>query len=138
MAVKNCYAQDQWERRDRESIGIRSEIVAGPVSDWAADFSHLEPEWSADPYPIQDEPNTPQPSRAFCKPIMAVNPRSKVLMFHDLYTLGVPEPFRAFSDHPRSYSNVIRVLTGTAPSGSFEAEFYVDIHHSSFICPTKF
>ncbi len=38
-----------------EEAGIRSDIITGPVSDWATDFSHLEPEWSADPYPIQDE-----------------------------------------------------------------------------------
>ena len=24
-------------------------------SDWATDFSHVEPQWSADPYPIQDD-----------------------------------------------------------------------------------
>jgi cytochrome P450 len=35
--------------------GVRSEIITGPVSDWARDFSHLEPEWAADPYPIQDD-----------------------------------------------------------------------------------
>src|ERR1700728_1339732 len=38
-----------------EEAGIRNEIITGPVSDWATDFSHLEPEWSADPYPIQDD-----------------------------------------------------------------------------------
>src|SRR6202035_2821326 len=38
-----------------EDPGIRNEIITGPVSDWATDFSHLEPEWSADPYPIQDD-----------------------------------------------------------------------------------
>src|SRR4029077_3753089 len=38
-----------------EEFGVRSEIITGPVSDWATDFSHLEPEWSADPYPIQDD-----------------------------------------------------------------------------------
>jgi cytochrome P450 len=35
--------------------GVRNEIITGPVADWATDFSHLEPEWSADPYPIQDD-----------------------------------------------------------------------------------
>jgi cytochrome P450 len=40
--------------RDRPE-GTRNEIITGPVSDWATDFSHLEPEWSADPYPIQDD-----------------------------------------------------------------------------------
>src|SRR6476660_5778762 len=38
-----------------EEYGVRSAIVTGPVSAWATDFSHLEPEWSADPYPIQDD-----------------------------------------------------------------------------------
>src|SRR5947207_2506281 len=38
-----------------EEFGVRSEIITGPVSDWATDFSHLEPEWAADPYPILDE-----------------------------------------------------------------------------------
>ncbi|MGI9004917.1 MAG: cytochrome P450 [Streptosporangiaceae bacterium] len=37
-----------------DELGVRSEIITGPVTDWATDFSHLEPEWSADPYPIQD------------------------------------------------------------------------------------
>ena len=43
------------EPTDEEPEGIRSEIITGPVSDWATDWSHLEPEWAADPYPIQDE-----------------------------------------------------------------------------------
>jgi cytochrome P450 len=55
VSAQNRFALDQWERRDRESLGIRSEIVTGPVSDWATDFSHLEPEWSSDPYTIQDD-----------------------------------------------------------------------------------
>ncbi|HEX6931904.1 MAG TPA: cytochrome P450 [Streptosporangiaceae bacterium] len=38
-----------------EELGTRNEIITGPVSDWATDFSHLEPEWAADPYPIQDD-----------------------------------------------------------------------------------
>jgi cytochrome P450 len=38
-----------------EAAGTRSEIITGPVRDWATDFSHLDPQWSADPYPIQDE-----------------------------------------------------------------------------------
>ena len=38
-----------------DELGVRSEIITGPVTDWATDFSHLEPEWSADPYPIQDD-----------------------------------------------------------------------------------
>ncbi|HLU74287.1 MAG TPA: cytochrome P450 [Nonomuraea sp.] len=49
---------DRFIRRDPddgEVLGTRSEVVTGPVSDWATDFSHLEPEWYEDPYPIQDD-----------------------------------------------------------------------------------
>lgn len=46
---------DYEELRDGQVQGTRNEIVTGPVSDWATDFSHLEPEWAADPYPIQDD-----------------------------------------------------------------------------------
>jgi cytochrome P450 len=55
MVVDNRFAQDHWEKRQGESPGICSEIVTGEVSDWATDFSHMEPEWSADPYPLQDD-----------------------------------------------------------------------------------
>jgi cytochrome P450 len=41
--------------REDQPVGARNEIVTGPVSDWGTDFSHLEPEWAADPYPIQDD-----------------------------------------------------------------------------------
>src|SRR5581483_4974718 len=39
----------------RRRLHRRTPVVTGPVSDWATDFSHLEAEWAADPYPIQDE-----------------------------------------------------------------------------------
>jgi cytochrome P450 len=55
MATDNRFAEGYWHRRDGGSAGTRSEIVTGPVSDWATDFSHLDPEWTADPYPIQDD-----------------------------------------------------------------------------------
>jgi len=55
MAAGRRFSGDQWEKRSGESPGVCSEIVTGPVTDWATDFSHMEPEWSADPYPIQDE-----------------------------------------------------------------------------------
>ncbi len=55
MAVDERFNRDLREQADDEELyGTRSEIITGPVSDWATDFSHLEPEWSADPYPIQD------------------------------------------------------------------------------------
>ena len=55
MAVDERFSNDFRETRIDEPLGTRSEIITGPVSDWATDFSHLEPEWSADPYPIQDD-----------------------------------------------------------------------------------
>jgi cytochrome P450 len=55
MAAGNRFGQEQWEKRSGESPGTCSEIVTGPVSDWATDFSHMEPEWCADPYPILDD-----------------------------------------------------------------------------------
>ena len=55
MAAGRRFSGDQWDKRSGESPGTCSEIVTGPVSDWATDFSHMEPEWSADPYPIQDD-----------------------------------------------------------------------------------
>ncbi len=55
MAVDNRFGPEYREAEEDESQFVRSEVVTGPVSDWATDFSHLEPEWSADPYPIQDD-----------------------------------------------------------------------------------
>ena len=55
MAADDRFRADFREPDDGEPFGIRSEIITGPVTDWATDFSHLEPEWSADPYPIQDD-----------------------------------------------------------------------------------
>jgi cytochrome P450 len=55
MAAGNRLARDRWEKREGESPGVRSEIVTGPVDDWATDFSHTEPEWAADPHKIQDD-----------------------------------------------------------------------------------
>ena len=55
MTVDDRFTRDYRETRGDQPLGTRNEIVTGPVSDWATDFSHLEPEWSADPYPIQDD-----------------------------------------------------------------------------------
>ena len=43
------------QMRQERLVGVRNEVVTGPVTDWTEDFSHLEPEWAADPYPIQDD-----------------------------------------------------------------------------------
>src|SRR3984893_19543951 len=55
MAVDDRFSQDYPEPDGDQPLGMRSEIVTGPVSDWAAASSHLEPQWSADPSPIQDD-----------------------------------------------------------------------------------
>src|SRR5215471_864892 len=55
MAADDRFTEEYRDRREDGPVGTRSEIITGPVSDWATDFSHLEPEWSADPYPIQDD-----------------------------------------------------------------------------------
>ena len=56
MTVDERFTDDYLARRqDTALLGKRNPIVTGPVSDWATDFSHLEPEWAADPYPILDD-----------------------------------------------------------------------------------
>jgi cytochrome P450 len=55
MTLDDRFTRDFREMRGDQPLGTRNEIVTGPVSDWATDFSHLEPEWAADPYPIQDD-----------------------------------------------------------------------------------
>jgi len=55
MTVDDRFIRDENGARDEELLGVRSEIITGPVADWATDFSHFEPEWSADPYVIQDD-----------------------------------------------------------------------------------
>ena len=55
MTADDRFRADFREPPDDAPPGTRSEIITGPVADWATDFSHLEPEWSADPYPIQDD-----------------------------------------------------------------------------------
>ena len=55
MAADERFTEDFRSEREDEVIGTRSEVVTGPVRDWATDFSHVEPEWAADPYRIQDD-----------------------------------------------------------------------------------
>jgi cytochrome P450 len=55
MTVDDRFTHDQRDTGGDGPLGTRSEIITGAVSDWATDFSHLEPEWSANPYPIQDD-----------------------------------------------------------------------------------
>ncbi|MBO3748578.1 cytochrome P450 [Streptosporangiaceae bacterium NEAU-GS5] len=55
MSVDDRFTKENLQPRPDAPLGTRNEIVTGPVSDWADDFSHLEPEWAADPYRIQDD-----------------------------------------------------------------------------------
>jgi cytochrome P450 len=55
MDADDRFTAEFRSEREDEVIGTRSEVITGPVRDWASDFSHLEPEWAADPYPIQDD-----------------------------------------------------------------------------------
>ncbi|GAA4192744.1 cytochrome P450 [Streptosporangium oxazolinicum] len=56
MTVDDRFGQQEFKERLRDRPdGVRNEVITGPVSDWATDFSHTEPEWAADPYPIQDD-----------------------------------------------------------------------------------
>ncbi|GGP09315.1 cytochrome P450 [Nonomuraea glycinis] len=55
MAVDDRFTQDHRDSDPDQPAGTRNEVVTGPVADWATDFSHVEPEWAADPYTIQDD-----------------------------------------------------------------------------------
>ncbi|MEV4110739.1 cytochrome P450 [Nonomuraea sp. NPDC049695] len=56
MTADDRFGEDLEEtRRERFLNGYRTEIVTDPVSDWATDFSHVDPQWAADPYSIQDD-----------------------------------------------------------------------------------
>ncbi|MEU8271098.1 cytochrome P450 [Sphaerisporangium sp. NPDC049002] len=55
MTVDDRFTRDFRETRPDAPVGTRNEVITGPVSDWATGFSHLEPEWAEDPYPIQDD-----------------------------------------------------------------------------------
>jgi cytochrome P450 len=55
MTVDDRFTAHPGPPPDEQPKSTRSEIITGPVSDWATDFSHMEPEWAADPYPIQEE-----------------------------------------------------------------------------------
>jgi cytochrome P450 len=55
MSIDDRFSQELREERDEQEAGTFSEVITGPVSDWASDFSHADPEWAADPFPIQDD-----------------------------------------------------------------------------------
>jgi cytochrome P450 len=55
MSVDDRFSGSFEDMRPDPAKGKRNEVVTGPVSDWATDFSHTEPEWAADPYTVQDD-----------------------------------------------------------------------------------
>ena len=55
MSVDDRFSQELRQERDERETGTFSEVITGPVSDWASDFSHADPQWAADPFPIQDD-----------------------------------------------------------------------------------
>jgi cytochrome P450 len=55
VTADDRFSETYLQAREERPLGTRSEVVTGPVSDWATDFSHVEPDWAADPYAIQDD-----------------------------------------------------------------------------------
>jgi cytochrome P450 len=55
MTTDDRFGQAFEDSREGPPEGTLSEIITGPVSDWTTDFSHVEPEWFTDPYPVQDD-----------------------------------------------------------------------------------
>lgn len=55
MTVDERFSEDFEDIRGARPLGRRTKIVTGPPSDWATDFSHLEPEWAEDMYTILDD-----------------------------------------------------------------------------------
>ncbi|HVW80028.1 MAG TPA: cytochrome P450 [Mycobacteriales bacterium] len=55
MTTDERFGRSFEEMRSDREFGTRSPVVTGPVSDWATDFSHMEEEWAADPYPILED-----------------------------------------------------------------------------------
>lgn len=53
MTVDDRFADLDRHRDEYGAMGTTP--ITGPVSDWTTDFSHVEPEWSQDPYPILDD-----------------------------------------------------------------------------------
>jgi cytochrome P450 len=45
VSLDDRFAQDYTDLRRDPSQNRYNDVVTGPVSDWATDFSHLEPEW---------------------------------------------------------------------------------------------
>jgi cytochrome P450 len=55
MTIDDRFTRDFREDRSERPPAARNEVIAGPVSDWATDFSHVEPEWAAGFYSVLDD-----------------------------------------------------------------------------------
>jgi len=55
MSIDERFSEQTREANNERHQGTLSEVISGPVSDWATDFSHADPQWAADPFPIQDD-----------------------------------------------------------------------------------
>ncbi|MGW7696138.1 cytochrome P450 [Streptomyces asiaticus] len=55
MTADDRFNKDFRDPNRDQHHSIRSEAISGPVTDWATDFSHLDPRWTADPFPIMDD-----------------------------------------------------------------------------------
>ncbi|HZZ98150.1 MAG TPA: cytochrome P450 [Jatrophihabitantaceae bacterium] len=55
MSADERFAQEYRELRGDPELGYRNDVMAGPVSDWTTDFSHLDPHWAADAPAIWDD-----------------------------------------------------------------------------------
>jgi len=55
VTTDNRFSEELREERNQQETGTFAEVITGPVADWATDFSHADPAWAADPFPIQDD-----------------------------------------------------------------------------------
>ena len=55
MTTDDRFAQDYRELRTAPELIQHTEVITGPVSDWATDFSHMEPEYAESAIEIWDD-----------------------------------------------------------------------------------
>src|SRR5215218_6311975 len=83
MTTDDRFAQDYRELRTAPELIQHTEVITGPVSDWATDFSHVEPEYAESAIEIWDDLRRAAPSRTRtgsaapgCRPGTRTSPRS--------------------------------------------------------------
>jgi cytochrome P450 len=55
VAADDRFTKGFAEQFEDRPLGTLSKIITDPVADWATDWSHLDEQWAADPYVIQDQ-----------------------------------------------------------------------------------